>query len=165
MLKLLLAVLALAAAPALAALPAHAQTPAPPATQHVTESPQVIEGPQTPGNAPSRPAEPALMSNDTVIRMHDAGLSDDLILQTITAQPGRYTTDADSLIALKKAGLSDAVIAGMANKARRQLTSAPVISEVALSPVNEIGVYFKDKKRRLAAYGIRDGPHQIRRLR
>jgi len=88
-------------------------------------------------------AQPALMNNDSVLKMHAAGLADDLIVQTIGAQPGKYDTDADSLIALKKAGLSDEVLTAMTNKARRQITNVPA-EPVDLSPVNEIGVYYKD---------------------
>ncbi len=84
------------------------------------------------------------MTNDTVLRMHAAGLSDELVLQTIAAQPGRYETDADSLIALKKAGLADSVLNAMTNKARRQLTNT-IVAPVEVSPVNEIGVYYKDR--------------------
>ena len=128
-------------------VPALAQATHPP--QHVSESPQVIEGPQAPGAAPAPAAEPTLMSNDTILRMHAAGLADDLMLQTIAAQPGRYDTTPDALISLKQAGLSDPILSAMANKARRQLTntapSAPLPSPVVLSPVNEIGVYYKDK--------------------
>jgi len=97
----------------------------------------VIDGPQ-----PMK-AQPALMNNDSVLKMHSAGLSDDLILQTISAQPGKYDTDPDSLIALKKAGLSDEVLTAMSNKARRQLTNVPV-APIDVAPVNEIGVYYKD---------------------
>ena len=113
--------------------------------QHVDGAPVILEGPQTPGTAPARPAEPALMSNDSVLRMHKAGLSDELILQTITAQPGAYATGPDDLIALKQAGLSDPVLAAMANKARRSLThmDAPL---PAISPVSDIGVYYKDSR-------------------
>jgi len=105
--------------------------------QHTTEAPNVIDGPQM------VKAQPALMNNDSVLKMHSAGLSDDLILQTISAQPGRYETDPDSLIELKKAGLSDEVLTAMSNKARRPLTNVPV-TPVDVSPVNEIGVYYKD---------------------
>ena len=68
------------------------------AAPHTTEGATVIAVPQT-----VKPA-PTLMNNDSVLKMHAAGLGDDLILQTISAQPGRYETDPDSLIALKKAG-------------------------------------------------------------
>ena len=113
-------------------------------TQHTTEAPGIIEGPQTPGTQPASPsAEPSLLTDDTVIRMHKAGLADDLILQTISTQPGRYDTTPGALIALKQAGLSDGVLSALTNKARRQLTH-PELEPVILSPVNEIGVYYKD---------------------
>jgi hypothetical protein len=84
------------------------------------------------------------MTNDSVVRMAKAGLSDDLIVQTISAQPGQYTTDADSLVALKQAGVSDRVITAMVNKGRIQITGTPE-SQITLSDVNEIGVYYKDR--------------------
>ena len=119
--------------------------------QHTAESPTIIEGPQAPGTPPgpaparSVSGEPTLMSNDTVLRMHTAGLSDDLILQTIAAQPGQYDTTPDSLIGLKQSGLSDPILSAMANKARRQITNRSTLdAPVVLSPVNEIGVYYKD---------------------
>ena len=115
------------------------------AQQHSDGAPTILEGPQAVGTAPARPAEPTLMSNDTILRMHQAGLSDDLILQTITAQPGTYATGPDDLIALKQAGLSDAVLSAMANKARRNLTH-PDAPPPILSPVSEIGVYYKDSR-------------------
>ncbi len=83
------------------------------------------------------------MTNDSVVRMAKAALSDDLIVQTISAQPGQYATDADSLVALKQAGVSDRVIAAMINKGRVQITGTP--TPVVLSDVNEIGVYYKDR--------------------
>ena len=113
--------------------------------QHSDGAPVILEGPQAVGTTPSRPSEPALMTNDTVLRMHTAGLGDELILQTIATQPGRYRTLPDDLISLKQAGLSETVIAAMANKTRRSLTR-PNASVVELSPVNEIGVYYKDSR-------------------
>ena len=121
------------------------------AQQHTAESPAVIEGPQAVGITPARPTEPALMDNDAVLRMHRAGLADDLILQTIAAQPGRFDTSPDSLITLKQAGLSDPILAAMTNKQRRQITGTP--APVVIPVVDEIGVYYKDPQRRLAAYG------------
>jgi hypothetical protein len=119
-------------------LPLCAQT-----TQHTTEAPGIIEGPQTPGTTPLPAAEPTLMNNETVLRMYKGGLSDDLILQTIATQPGRYNTTPDALIALKQAGLSDQVLSAMTGKARRQITNVQP-APVELAPVNEIGVYYKD---------------------
>ncbi|WP_433965808.1 hypothetical protein [Tunturiibacter gelidiferens] len=86
------------------------------------------------------------MNNDSVVKMVKAGLGDDLILQTINTQPGKYITDADALVTLKTAGLSDRVIAAMMNKSRRQITNvAETEKPVVLSDVNEIGVYYKDR--------------------
>jgi hypothetical protein len=113
--------------------------------QSTGDSPQLIEGPQA---AP--PAKSAVMNNDSVIRMAKAGLGEDLIIQTINTQPGQYSTDADSLVALKTAGLSDRVVAAMMNKSRRQLTSVPE-KPIVLSDVNEIGVYYKDRAGRWTA--------------
>lgn len=90
------------------------------------------------------------MNNDSVIRMAKAGLGEDLIIQTINTQPGQYTTDAESLVALKTAGLSDRVVAAMMNKSRRQLTNVPE-KPIELSDVNEIGVYYKDRAGRWTA--------------
>jgi len=94
---------------------------------------------------------PAAMTNDSVIRMVKAGLSDDLVVQTIATQPGHYATDADSLVALKQAGLSDRVITAMVNKNRIRITGAgsgagPSVVPPIISPeVDEIGVYYKDR--------------------
>ena len=107
--------------------------------QKTNDAPQLIDGPQT---AP--PAVTATMNNNSVIKMAKAGLGDDLILQTINTQPGLYSTDADSLVTLKDAGISDRIITAMMNKSRRLLTPAPE-KPIELSDVNEIGVYYKDR--------------------
>jgi hypothetical protein len=91
-------------------------------------------------------AEPATkpLTNDSIVRMVKAGLGDDLILQTIAAQPGRYATDADAMVALKGTGVSDRILAAMVNKSRRQITPEHETAVVA-PEVNEIGVYYKDR--------------------
>jgi hypothetical protein len=101
-----------------------------------------VDGPVA-GPLPAPKVAPAKMSNDSVIKMAKAGLSDELIVQTIGSQPGQYTTDADSLVALKQAGVSERVIAAMINKSRIRPTGTD--TPVVLSDVNEIGVYYKDK--------------------
>jgi hypothetical protein len=87
---------------------------------------------------------PRVLTNDSIMKMVKVGLGDDLIIQTITAQPGRYTTDADALVALKEAGVSDRVINSMVNKSRRQITPAREAA-VTVPEVNEIGVYYKNR--------------------
>jgi hypothetical protein len=103
---------------------------------HTTEAPQAVDGPLTTTSAPA-------MNNESVLKMAKAGLGDDLIIETINTQPGQYVTDADSLVTLKSAGVSDRVITAMVNKSRRQLTNV-LEKPVELSDVNEIGVYYKD---------------------
>lgn len=56
------------------------------------------------------------MNNDAVIKLVKAGLSDDLIITTISASPGTYDISADGIIALKKAGASDKVVAALVAK-------------------------------------------------
>ncbi len=103
---------------------------------HITDAPQAVDGPLTSTKTPA-------MDNGSVLKMAKAGLGDDLIIQTINTQPGEYLTDADSLVTLKTAGVSDRVITAMINKSRRQITNVTE-KTVELSDVNEMGVYYKD---------------------
>ena len=95
-------------------------------------------------DGPLKPVQPKPLTNDAIIKLSRAGLGDDLILQTIESQPARYTTDPDSLLALKQAGVSERVIARMVRRAG-QPDSEPKPQAVALPEVNEEGVYYKDK--------------------
>lgn len=57
------------------------------------------------------------LNNDAVVKLVKAGLSEDLIVSTINAQPGTYDTSTDGLIALKGAGVSDKVVSAIVAKA------------------------------------------------
>jgi hypothetical protein len=57
------------------------------------------------------------LNNDAIIKLVKAGLSDDLIVSTISASPGTYDASADGMIALKAAGVSDKVVAAIVTKA------------------------------------------------
>ena len=72
------------------------------------------------------------MSNDSVIKLVKAGLSDDLIISTINASPGTYDTSADGLIALKRSGTSDKVVATIV--ARDARNGAAVAEHAAAIP-------------------------------
>lgn len=125
-----LAVLLLAAAPCLA---------------QTTETPEPAAGPIA---AP--PAASKTLTNASIVRMVGAGLSDDLILQAIVAQPGQYSTDAEALVDLKDAGVSERVISAMINKGRKRLTpeGSATTDDPPPSPiseVSEIGAYYKDR--------------------
>jgi hypothetical protein len=92
------------------------------------------------------------LSNDSVIKLVKAGLSDDLIVSTINASPGTYDASANGLIALKSAGVSDKVVTAIVMKA----SGVPPASAVPATPppatasglpagIDEVGVYYKDK--------------------
>ena len=53
------------------------------------------------------------MTNQDVITLKSAGLSDELVIAKIKGAPGEYKLDTDDLIALKQANLSEAVIQTM----------------------------------------------------
>jgi hypothetical protein len=125
----LLAVLLFAAAPCLA---------------QTAETPEPAAGPIT-----AAPTLAKTLNNGSIVRMVGAGLSDDLILQAIAAQPGVYTTDADALVDLKKAGVSERIISAMINKSRKRLTPEGSTTDdpppPPISEVSEIGAYYKDR--------------------
>jgi len=63
------------------------------------------------------------LSNNTVIQLHSAGLSDDIILSKIKSSPNKFDLSTDNLIGLKKSGISDLVIGAM--QAKLMVPSAP----------------------------------------
>lgn len=75
------------------------------------------------------------MNNDIVIKMVKAGLSDEIVLSTINASQGQYTTTSDALIALKQAGVSDRIIAAIVNKT--PATPPPDITASQSAPSQE----------------------------
>ncbi len=89
------------------------------------------------------------MNNDSVIKLVKAGLSDDLIVTTISSSPGAYDTSADAIIALKTAGASDKVIAAIVSKAAAPATPPPVSAAPAPTArpagIDDVGVYLRDK--------------------
>jgi hypothetical protein len=130
--------------------------------------PAIAQAPSaTAGPLPTRDTDTTrvpLVDNDTILRMHKAGLGDDVLIQTVQLQPGHYDTRPDDLIALKAAGLSDRVISAMQahgtglvqrdsqhdpyRATLRPGSSAPIVPppSVQLPPgVDEIGVYYKSK--------------------
>jgi hypothetical protein len=113
-----------------------------------------------------------LIGNDDIVRMAKAGLGDDVLVQTIQLQPGRYDVTPDDLIALKSAGLSDRVLAAMqahgapgaAHGSAPGDPERPTLrpySDAARSPypgtlpagVDEIGVYYRLPPPRSAGLG------------
>ncbi len=70
------------------------------------------------------------LNNDAIIKLVKAGMSDDLIITTINAQPGNYDSSPDGMIALKSAGASDKVVAAIVTK----VASAPAAPAAAPAP-------------------------------
>lgn len=129
----------------LAAAAVHAQAGNPPDATDATTS----AGPLQQSHDFSRPK---LIDNDTIVRMHAAGLGDDILVQTITLQPGHYDTNPDDLIALRKQGISDAVLAAMqqhstgaSGLATHPVPTAASKLTAASAGLDEIGVYYKGK--------------------
>ncbi len=88
------------------------------------------------------------LTNDSVVKMVKAGLSEPLIVSMIQKQPGKYSLTTDDLVNLKGQGVSDKVLAAMLAKdsgvsASATPTGSSVTSETDLPPDLEIGVYYK----------------------
>ena len=87
------------------------------------------------------------LDNNAIIKLIKAGLSDDLIVNTINLSPGNYDTSANGLIALKKAKASDKVIAATQLKASGAAAASnpPTVQANGLPiGIEDVGVYIKD---------------------
>jgi hypothetical protein len=61
------------------------------------------------------------LTNDDVLKMKSAGLSDELVFQKITSSPANYHLNPDDLVSLKRAGLSDALVTAMMTQNKNPL--------------------------------------------
>jgi hypothetical protein len=96
------------------------------------------------------------LTNTDIVKMQSAGLSESIILSSVNTQPAAYDTSTDGLLALKKAGVSDVVVAAMIsrNAAMRSGvgnpsgTNLPSAAPSGPPPgVDEVGVYCQDKNK------------------
>ena len=87
------------------------------------------------------------LNNDSVIKMVNAGLSDEVVVSTVNSSPGTYDTSADSLIALKAAGVSDKIVGAMIARASGIAPAPAAVPTGNGLPagIDEVGVYYKDK--------------------
>ncbi len=69
------------------------------------------------------------LTNDDVIKLTKAGMSEEFVLGLVKQQPSQFATDANRLVDLKTAGVSERVIGAMAakDKAQEPLTTDGVI--------------------------------------
>ena len=71
-----------------------------------------------PANAP-KPVLGAALTNADVLKLKEAGLSEQLIVDKINASVAKYRLDTNDLLQLKQAGLSDGVISAMIQASQR----------------------------------------------
>ncbi len=87
------------------------------------------------------------LTNDSVVKLVKAGLSEDLIVQTVNSQPGKYALGADDILSLKNAGVSDKIIGAMLNRSNGTTGGKPPTGAgpdlSASGYPSEIGVYIK----------------------
>jgi hypothetical protein len=57
------------------------------------------------------------LTNDSILKLMKAGMSEDVILGMVNSEPGTYTVTADAVISLKQAGVSDKIINAMVSHA------------------------------------------------
>jgi hypothetical protein len=90
-----------------------------------------------------------ILDNDVVTRMVKGGLTADIVVLKIEQSEGRFDVSADGLIALKAAGLPDAVIKAMllksgtpkaATSAAASPAAAPAIAPSAVRPAEKKAV-------------------------
>jgi hypothetical protein len=79
-------------------------------------------------------------TNDSVIKMVKAGMSDSIVISTINSQPAHFSLSANDLIALKQAGVSDAVMAAMIAENAPAAATAPSANRSEYP--TDIGVYY-----------------------
>lgn len=90
------------------------------------------------------------LNNEAIVKLHNAGLGDDMMVNMVNSQPGQYAVGVDDVVALKQAGVSERVIAAMISKnsapaAPAPAAAPPVAQAAPPAPVypTEIGVYYK----------------------
>jgi len=87
------------------------------------------------------------LTNASIEKMAKAGLGDDVIVSMIQSQPGHYELTPDTLISLKKGGISEKVLAAMAAKNAAPAAAPAAAAAAGKDPYEDldIGVYYKLK--------------------
>lgn len=68
--------------------------------------------------------QPEVLTNNTIIQMKTAGFGPNIIISKINSSPCNFTTDVNSLVALKNANVDETVIDAMMKKAPQSTTTA-----------------------------------------
>src|SRR5262245_34916219 len=76
-----------------------------------------------------------VLTNDTILKLSKAGLSDELIVPMIASQATNFSLKADDMLALKQAGVSEKVLVAMVKKGAGAVSSAnPAASVPPVTP-------------------------------
>ena len=59
---------------------------------------------------------PFVLTNDSIVKLVKAGFSVEIIVKTIAGQQAKFSISPDDLLALRQAGVPDAVISAMLSK-------------------------------------------------
>lgn len=93
-----------------------------------------------------------MLTNESVVKLVKAGLSEDLIVNMIQNQPGKYAVTPDDIVKLKSDGVTDKELNAMVMKASgggsapaSSKGNGPAVATAGLDvpPDIEIGVYYK----------------------
>lgn len=93
----------------------------------------LLAGFLTGGPAPRAEAQEVL-TNDSVVSMVKGGLSEGVVLARIRSSPANFDTSTNSLLALKKAGVSDKVIEAMVSAPRSGAAAAAPAAPTPAAP-------------------------------
>jgi hypothetical protein len=98
------------------------------------------------------------LTNQDIIRMEKAGMSDQVILAAIGTQSHNFTLSTGDLIALKQAGVSDAVLAAMLKAgAPAPVPSAPSVAPApAIKSITDVRTIFISGNNEAAANARND---------
>jgi len=78
------------------------------------------------------------LDNDAIMKLVEAGLSENIVLQIVKNQPGKYSLAADDLMRLRDVGVSDSIVAAMIEKrSARAPESVPPRSSWKNGPVRQ----------------------------
>ena len=91
-----------------------------------------------------------ILTNESIVKMVKSGLGENLIVSMVQNQPGKYSLNADELIRLKQAGVSDKILTAMVAKGSggappsTPATSAAAATTDADIPQSaDVGAYYK----------------------
>jgi hypothetical protein len=87
------------------------------------------------------------LTNETIGKLVKAGLGETVILSMISSQPGRYSTSAQDVLALKELGASDKIIAAIIARPAAGTPSGatqPQEPQGSNLSISEIGVYSRN---------------------